>query len=209
MKTNKKMGENHSNYTYTPKEIYSIKKSNYLCKCIDYLACKIEKFAELYEKSISREYEKESKMFDISESNNIIHVGCGAYPITAITLAKMNDKKIVAIDRNPRTVKLAKQVINKKNLHDLIIIENGDGRSYPLERFDTIIVSSCSIPKIEILKHVFKTAKPNSKIIVRELYGASRVVVNCIGSHEDIELVKKIGNHTANFKWESFYLIKK
>jgi len=204
------MEENYSNHSYTPKEIYSIKKSNYFWKCIDYLACKIEKFADLYEKYISKEYEKESKMFDISGSKNIIHIGCGAYPITAITLAKMNCKKIVAIDRNPRAAKLANQVINKKNLHDLITIENGDGRSYPLEKFDTIIVSGCSIPKIEILKHVFKTVKPSSKIIVRELYEASRAVVNYINSHENIELVKRIGNRSfSNYKWESFYLLKK
>jgi len=59
-------------------------------------------------------------------------------------------------------------------------------------------------------KLIFNTAKPDSKIIVRELYGASRAVVNCINSHENIEFVKKIGNHPfPTSRWESFYLVKK
>ena len=197
-------------YNYTPIEILGLKTSSYFWIFVDYIACKMEKFAQLYEKSISTEYKRESKMFDISASKNILHIGCGAYPVTAMTLEKMNGKKIVAIDSNPKAVELAKQVINKKKINDKISIENGDGTNYPVKEFDAIIISGCSVPKIQVLKHVINTAKPNSKIIVRELFRTSSLITQIINSYENIELIKKITNTPFPFfRWKSFYLIKK
>jgi precorrin-6B methylase 2 len=143
------------------------------------------------------------------KSKKIIHIGCGAYPATAITLAKMNCKNIVAIDKNKRAVKLANRIINNKNLYQNITIEVGDGRTYPIENFDTIIISASSTPKIDVLDHIFKTAKPNSKIIIRELYETSEAVDDFINSHENIKLIKKIGNNSLDeYKWKSYYTVK-
>ncbi len=194
---------------YSFKTKFNISRFNYFWKAIDYIACKIKRFAVLYENTLSKEYEKEGKLFNISDSKNILHIGCGSYPITAITLAKYNGGKVVAIDIDPRAIKLAAKVINSKKLQDKISIDQGDGRSYPIEKFDTIIISSCSIPKIEILNHIFKTAKINSKIIVREIYGASKAVEDCINLHKNIEIKKRIGNNPfPTSRWESFFLVK-
>ncbi len=196
-------------YSYTPREIFLINFSKYYWKFYDFLACKIDKLAGHYEKDISKEYEKETALFETTKADSILHIGCGAYPITAMTLAKMNCKNIVAIDKNKRAVKMANSLITKKNLYDLIKIESGDGRSYPLDKFDTIIISSNSIPKLEVLEHVFKSAKPNSKIIVRELCDASRPIVDFINSNSNIKLVKKLYNESvAEKKWESYCTIK-
>ena len=196
-------------YNYSIKDKFRITKSNIFWKTIDYIACKINSFAKLYENTIKKEYERESKLFNISKSKNILHIGCGSYPVTALTLAKISGCKVVAIDIDQRAIKLANKIINKKNLQDRIFINKGDGRSYPIKEFDTIIISSCSIPKIEILNYIFKTAKLNCKIIVREIYGPSKAVVECINHHDNIEIQKRIGNHPfPTSKWESFYLIK-
>ena len=203
-------GEKKPVYRYKVIDVFNIKKSNLFWKVVDHLSYKLEKIAKIYEKSISKEYIKELKMFNISDSQNILHIGCGAYPVTAITLSHYNGGKIVGIDLNSRSVKKARKLIEDKKLDDRIIIESGDGASYPVEDFDTIIVSSCSIPKINILKNLFNKAKSNSKIIVRELYGASSLVADCINSHEDIELVKKISNKPfPGSRWESYFLVKK
>lgn len=209
MKIDNNLEESCSIYKYSLKEKFNIKKSNIFWKTVDYIACKIKRFAKLYEKAISEVYEREGKLFSLSESNNILHIGCGSYPVTAITLAKINGGRVVAIDSDPIAIKLATEIINKKKLQNRIVINKGDGRSYPIEEFDTIIISSCSIPKIEILNHIFKTAKLNCKIIVRELYGASEAVVKCINLHDDIEILRRIGNHPfPTSRWESFYLVK-
>lgn len=203
------MGDNNSRRPYTPLEVFTIKYANFYWKFIDYLAFGMDKIATLYEKDISKAYEKETNLFDTLKSKKIIHIGCGAYPATAITLAKMNCKNIVAIDRNARAVKFANKIINKKKLNGTITVKKGDGRDYPIEQFDTIIVSSVIFPKIEVLKHIFKTARPNSKIIIRELSEVSDFVGDFIKSNKNIKLIKRIGNNSdSEYNWESFYTIK-
>jgi 2-polyprenyl-3-methyl-5-hydroxy-6-metoxy-1,4-benzoquinol methylase len=209
MKKDKNNDTNCQISKYSFKTKFNISRYNYFWKAIDFIACKVKRFAKIYENTISKEYIREGNLFKISESKNILHIGCGSYPVTAITLAKLNGSNVVAIDVDARAIKMATKVINKKKLQDTVSINIGDGRNYPLEGFDTIIISSCSVPKIEILKHIFKSAKINCKIIVREIYGASNSVEDCINLHKNIEIIDRIGNHPfPTSKWESFYLIK-
>lgn len=209
-KQKKSRGKKHHIYEYSIYDKINIKKSNIFWKIVDFLASRIGKIGKLYEKSISKEYIRESKLFDISKSRNILHIGCGSYPISAITLSKNNGCKIVGIDRNLRAVKQAVEIVKKMNLQNKIEIRHGDGSNYPIGEFDTIIISSCSVPKKNILENVFENARRNSKIIVREIYGANRLVYDLIDVYDDIVLVKKIENNpfpTAH--WESFYIVKK
>ena len=203
----------YSSHEYRFIEDSHIKLSNYFWQCIDILSCKMKKIAEIYEKTISKEYEKESKVFDISNNKNILHIGCGAYPITALTLAKINGAKIVGIDRNPKSIKLAKNIVQEKNLNTKITIEQGDGENYPVEEFDMIIISGCSFPKRQILEHVFENAKPQSKIILRTSDLSAKSVLSCMNLHQDVVLAKKIENYPLPsikaFGWQSFYLTKK
>ena len=184
-------------------------RTNFFWHYADILSCMFEKLGKLYEEIIGKEYKKENEMFDISGAKNILHIGCGAYPITAVILAKVTDAKIVAIDRDSVAVNLARKIINKNDLHNKITIKKGSGIEYPMGEFDTIIVSSCSVPKIEILEHVFKTAKPKSKIIVREMEKRTKSIVDFINSYDNILLMEKMSNHAFPvFKWHSFYLLK-
>jgi len=69
-------------------------------------------------------------------------------------------------------------------------------------------VSGCSVPKIKVLEHIFKDAKPQSKIIIRTSY-LTESIINSLNPDRDITIVKKIGNHPfPTSRWESFYLIK-
>jgi len=190
------------------------KESSYFWSFVDMLAYKLDKIAEIYDKrSVGNEYRKEYRAVGISENDKILHVGCGAYPITAITLAKINGVHIVGIDKNPKAVELAKDVIHRKKLDKKIKIENGDGINYPVGKFNTIIISSCSTPKEKILEHILRNAKPKSKIIARDLDPAAQIVTDSIALHSDIVLVEKIRHYPSQFYelsgWQSFYLIKK
>jgi len=209
MKTKKKMGEDFLNYAYTPKYIFNKKRAVLFWEFFDNLACKMVKLAELYEKTIGRAYRIEREKFVLSTAKNILHIGCGAYPITAMILAEMDDAKIVTIDNKPKSIKLANEVIRKKKLDKKIKAEYGDGTKYPLDGFDTIIVSGCSVPKIKVLEHIFKNAKPQSKIIIRTSY-LTESIINSLNPDQDITIVKKFGNHPfPTSRWESFCLIKK
>jgi protein-L-isoaspartate O-methyltransferase len=198
-------------YRYNFFDIITIKNTNFFWIVVDNLSYKLDKLGNLYEKTISKSYIKETEKFDISGSKNILHIGCGAYPITTITLAKFNGGNIVGIDKNPKAVEKADKIIRKKGFSNRVKIEKGDGESYPVNKFDVIIVSSCSIPKSKILEHLFNSAKKDCKIIVRERFGPSKLVSSYIDAYDSsISFINRIHNYAfPTFRWESFYLLKK
>ena len=51
---------------------------------------------------------------------------------------------------------MAKEIIKKKELENKISVQQADGTIYPIDGFDTIIVSGCSTPKIPIYRNVIK-----------------------------------------------------
>ena len=197
-------------YRYSVLDVYRIKKSNLFWYIVDFLSCKFKRFAAKYQKLVINEYKRESNKFNLKDAKNILHIGCGSYPISAIILYQENGGRIVAIDNNPKFVTCAKKVINKKKLSDRIEIKQGDGISYPLDDFDTVIISGCSVPRIKVLDNIFKRAKPNTKIVVREIYSHNKPVEKFINSFNHIDMINKIDNSPyPSFGWESFYLIKK
>jgi len=211
MEENMKLGENSKDYSYTLKDKYNIKKSNLFWKWVDILSFKLEKIAKIYDETVSKEYIREFNMFNIHDAENILHIGCGSYPITAMTLYNLNGGNITGIDRSKKAVEKAKIIIAEKHQNDRVKIIVGDGIKYSPEGFDTIIVSGCSIPKLKVLENLIKKAKPKSRIIVRESCNISNVVSKYLEEQKD---KIKIENHMTNKikdkeGWESFLLIKK
>lgn len=184
-------------------------RTNTFWHCVDIVACKFKKFAEFYKKTVGREYRKEAIKFDLSKAKNILHVGCGSYPISAMTFADMNGAKIVTIDINQKSIKLANEILDKEDFNGRITADIGDGSKYPLEKFDTIVISSCSVPKNEVIEHVLKDAKPQSKIIIREAYSSVDALIDRINSHDDIKIMDEIvARPFPTSRWKSFCLMK-
>jgi len=210
MKTIKEVGEFNFKYTLNIREIFGIKRSVLFWKYVDYIACKMDKIAKAYENTVGTQYKKEIEDFNLKDDKKILHIGCGAYPISALMLASIDNAKIVTIDSSHRTIKLANKIIHKKNLDDKIKAEYGDATSYPLDGFDSIIISGCSIPKIKVFSHIIKNAKSNSKIIIRETYLDIESILSNIAPNEDVIIAKKIKNHAfSNSNWTSYCLLKR
>jgi len=188
--------------------------SGYYWYIVDNLAFKLDKLAErYYKKSIGAEYRREYKTFDISKEDKVLHIGSGAFPLTEITLAETIGATVVGIDSSMKAVNSADDVVHKKNLQDKIKINYGNGIDYPINDFDVVIVSSCASPMVKIVEHIFKTAKNNSKIVVREMEASVKPLIRYINMQRNVFIVKKIDHHPfpflKPFGWQSFYLIKK
>jgi precorrin-6B methylase 2 len=210
MKTIKEVGEYNFRYSLRVREIFGIKRSVLFWKYVDYMACKLDRIAKTYENTVGREYKKEIDNFNLKNDKKILHIGCGAYPITAMILSSIDNAKIVTIDRSHRSIKLAKKVIQKKKLENKIKAEYGDATKYPLNGFDTIIISGCSVPKIQVFNHIIKNAKSNSKIIIRDTFLDIESILKNIDSDKQVTIAKKIKNHAfTNSSWTSYCLLKK
>ena len=203
-------GEEQPIYSYSFMQRLGIKRSNVFWHIVDLLANKIKFIANLYTKLIGDEYRKEIEKFGLKSSKKILHVGCGAFPITAMVFSEMDNAEIITIDSNVKSVKLANKIISKKKIDGKIRAEVGNGAGYPLDSFDLIVISGCSVPKIKVLKHVFQNTKPGCRIIVRESISTRDMMLKFISSYGDIELVDNMVNYPfPSSKWESFLLIKR
>lgn len=194
--------------------VYIIKKtSNLFWEVADDWSYKNEKSAQYYDKTIGGDYEREYNECGIPPDSKVLHIGCGAYPLTEMTLAQTNVRSIVGIDHTPITVQRARAVIRRRNLQGKISIENGDGIDYPVEDFDVIIASSCSFPKVLILQHLLSTAKHGSKIIVRELDIGAGAILSSIKTYPGITLEKCLHHNPFPFiepmGWSTYCLQKK
>ena len=185
--------------------------SNYFWIVVDILSYANEKIAERYEKSIGEEYKNECKAFNISKGKKILHIGCGSYPLTEMTIVRLFEVDVVGIDKNTKAVKRANEVILKKQFDKKIIIEQGNGADYPVEEFDMIIVSSCALPKTDILNHVFTKAKKNSIIVIRDLDTSTDEFLDYINEYKYITIEKRVHHPVPSLMpigWNAFYLKK-
>lgn len=187
----------------------AIRRFNFIWYFVDWLSSRSNFASELYEKTVGREYRKEMDKLNLSSSKKILHIGCGQYPITAIILSELDDIEITTIDHIKKAVEIAKKVVKKKKLDNKIFPKVGDGITYPLRGFDTIIISGCSFPKIKVVNHVLKNADKNCRIIIREGHYKDEIM-EIIDSIEDVELVDKIHNKSSpSAEWDSLLIIKK
>lgn len=206
----KKFSDNDS-INFESKSYSSKFFSNIFWKVIDSLACKSTFISNKYENIIGKEYKEEYKKFKIPKYKKVLHIGCGTYPLTEITLSDLPGKEIFGIDKNPKAVVCANKLINKKGLETKITIKHGNGIDFPISGFDFIIISSCSHPKEKILENIFKNADKNCFIILREIDSAFFNIMDLIGKYENIEIVKKIRFKThflISVHWYSAYLTK-
>lgn len=187
--------------------------SNCFWELADNWSYKNEKIATLYNRFIGKEYQKEYENCIIESNVNVLHIGCGAYPLTEIVLASCSTGHIVGIDKNQKTVAQARHIIKRNKLEDRITITHGDGLDFSVDGFDVIIVSSCSLPKVQILQHLFQKAKPQSTIVVREVDIAAKDILQCLDAQHDIELIKQVRHNPFPFfepiGWTTFCLKKK
>jgi protein-L-isoaspartate O-methyltransferase len=194
--------------------IFCIKRtSNMFWEIADTWSYKNNQIAQRYNNSIEKEYQKECKNYGLSSNSNVLHIGCGAYPLTDIVLSQYFIGTLLGIDKNPLAVQRAQEIVRQHNLQKRITIQHGNGTEFPVDNFDLIIISSCSLPKVQILEHLFKNVKHQSTIVVREVSIAAADVLNCITLHPEIEIIQKM-HHTpfpfyGPFGWDTFYLRKK
>lgn len=185
------------------------KKANLFWHIIDIVSSRFHVVGTIYQKQIGEHYIEEAKRFNFTDAKSILHIGSGAYPITAIILANLFNAHIVTIDKNPVVLKIARKVVKKEGLENKVEVIDGDGLSFDVSRFDVVIISSCSVPKEEILTHIFSKVNNQSTIIVRELPSEMDELKRFVKRFKDINQIDEILCCVApNLCWNTLYFKK-
>lgn len=180
--------------------IFMNKLTNVHWKIIDLLAFFFDSFAtSYYDKSIGSEYRKEYRTYHITSEDNVLHIGCGIFPLTEITLAQETNASIIGIDKDNTTIEKAQKAVHHYQLDDNINITHGSGEYFPLSQFSVIIISSCASPKINIINHVIKEMKPESKIIIREIESSAQLIFTFFDQRNDLSYCGSLAHNPFPF----------
>jgi protein-L-isoaspartate O-methyltransferase len=181
---------------------------------IDLLSNKFSIFSTyLYQNTIKDEYNKEHALLQLTQSDKVLHIGCGVFPYSAILLSKKKNDNIIAIDNNTKAIDYAQQMIQNRKLEKTIQVKTGEGTTIDLSPYSVIISSSCVDSSEKVLQNIINTAKPGTRIIIRELRPMSHYLKKIIKKQENITLEHHLSNYTFPFYsilgWDSFILKKK
>jgi len=141
---------------------------DYLYYQYELLAQLIPLFAKIYIKIHRPSVIKEIEMCDISPSDRIIQVGCGAIPYSLITIYKKLKIPLVGIDIKQKAVKKAEYYLKKFDLLDKIKVVKGDGTKYIFTNYDLILISYGAKNTDKVLKNVISNSKKDAKILLRK-----------------------------------------
>lgn len=132
------------------------------------IAQKILFLAKIYIKIHHPSVLKEIKMCDISSSDKVIQIGCGAIPYTLIIFYNELKVSLTGIDIKEKAVTQAKEFLKKFNLPQEIKIKKGDGSNYDFSKYDLILISYGAKNTEQVLKNVLSNSKQNTKILLRK-----------------------------------------
>ena len=130
-------------------------------------AYKSSLFATVYLKFHEPSVEKEIEMAQITASDHVLHIGCGAIPYTSAVLVRKCNMNIVSIDNKQKIVDNAINFVKQHGLSNKINLKRGDGKTYDVSGFDVVIISYGVAEQDMVLRHVINSVQAGSRIILR------------------------------------------
>jgi len=118
----------------------------------------------LYYKNIIK---REVRLANITPNDNILCIGGGPCPYTAIMLHQLTGAKVTVIDNNKHCVNQSAELVKQLNLENSIRIICGEGETIDYDGFTVIHLALQITPKDKVLKRVLERAEEGVKILVR------------------------------------------
>ncbi|MFS0838948.1 nicotianamine synthase family protein [Paenibacillus sp. 1P03SA] len=124
--------------------------------------------ATSYIEQLSHAVQEELDLFGIGPASRVFFIGSGAYPLSALTIAKESRAKVLCLDIDEEAVELGFKVASASGLQTLVDFAGGRLSDHPFIRQTTHVFIASLVPnKLEIVEEVKRVARPDTKIIVR------------------------------------------
>jgi len=119
-----------------------------------------------YQNMISKEVQKA----EITPGMRLLHIGSGALPLTALSLAKKGFE-VHAVDNNPRAVDKAKHLVSKYGLESNIELSCKEGDIINCSNYKAVWISMHVHPKGKIIRQALGSLPPEGRLIYRNSRG--------------------------------------
>ncbi len=172
---------------------------------LELLAAKFEIFDKLLISWRKPVYLNEIRLAQVSSDEKVLLIGSGIIPHEAVFVVEETKAKVVGIDNNSMTIKLARSYVSKKGMSNYIKIEYGDGLNYPIGDFDVIFIAINVSPIDLVLEHIYNHMKDDAKILCKSF----RNDLNNVLDLENLHGKFSIKSVLKNPKSKSFLLVKK
>lgn len=126
---------------------------------------------------------REVGLADLKPGASILHIGGGAYPYTAVFLAR-EGYRVDACDCEGPAVETSRKIIAKKGLADKVNIYHENGCTIDCSGYDAVWVSLNICPKERVLEQSWSSLKKDGILVYRKLpawlklFGKKDVVFN-------------------------------
>lgn len=111
---------------------------------------------------------KEVAMSGLEPGASVLHIGGGAYPFTAIYLARKG-YRVDACDCNSTAVEISENLVKKNGLEDLITILHKSGCRVDCSNYDAVWISLNICPKERVLEQSWESLKQGGTLVYRKL----------------------------------------
>jgi len=124
-------------------------------------------FAAQYYRNV---IQKEIDLANITDSDNVLFIGGGVCPLSAILLHQHTGAKLTVIDNNPSCIKRAQRNVDRLGLSDYVRILYDDGVNIGCDLTEYSVVHfAMQVSPMELVFHkVEKKVLPGTKLLVRK-----------------------------------------
>lgn len=129
--------------------------------------CRFSTFGTAYQQLFySHLIERELRVLELDDDASILQIGCGPYPMTAMTLAERG-YNVVAIDNDADAIEAAKKTVLDRGLADKITILRQDGRTTDVSPFDVVWLAFHVHPKDRLVRQILSELRSGQTLIYR------------------------------------------
>ncbi|GAB6086417.1 nicotianamine synthase family protein [Alkaliphilus crotonatoxidans] len=143
-------------------------------KLIPFFTTKLEKICAssmLLVKLMSIYYKKivkrEVALGEISSRDQVLCIGGGPLPCTALEIACQTGAHVQVVDIDPQAVNIARRVIRSLNMSKQVKVSLASGQIVDASHYSVVHVALQAHPHEEILKNIWKKAPCGTRILMR------------------------------------------
>jgi precorrin-6B methylase 2 len=147
----------------------------------------IYRFMSIYYRMMVK---REVALANIGKSDNVLCIGGGVCPYTAILINKYTQSRVTVIDNDMACIERSKEFLRRLGLKNIDII-HADGKNICCRDYSVIHIAMQITPKDFIIGEVLKKAPEGARVLVRQpksalerlycpLLGERELFCNCV-----------------------------
>lgn len=141
--------------------------------------CDVEKYQSIraqqvglpvgqYLSSLAKTVRDEYNNFGIHSDSNVLFIGSGAFPTTALTIAKETGAAVICLDIDQEAITLSREVARASGLEEKISFFHGDIHAHhSFEGITHVFIASLVKDKHEVIEVLKEKVWEGTKVIVR------------------------------------------